>query len=104
MHGQAPTISTKELYAQLGTAAAPVVIDARKRDAFDADDRLIVGAVRYDFDANTEGSKNLPALVFLHRKTDRNKISGTMQPPRQMGLSPCKRCSRSTLGASNYGF
>ena len=54
MHGQAPTISTKELYAQLGTAAAAVVVDARKRDAFDADDRLIVGAVRYDSDANTE--------------------------------------------------
>src|SRR6516165_7968623 len=31
------------------------------RDAFDADDRLIVGAVRYDSDANTEWSKNLPA-------------------------------------------
>ena len=61
MHGQAPTISTKELYAQLGTAAAPIVVDARKREAFDADDRLIVGAVRYDSDANTEWSKNLPA-------------------------------------------
>jgi len=61
MYGQAPTISTKELYAQLGTVAAPVVVDARKRDAFDADDRLIVGAVRYDIDANTEWPKNLPA-------------------------------------------
>ena len=60
MHGQAPTISTKELYAQLGTVAAPVVVDARKRDAFDADDRLIVGAVRYDIDNNTEWPKNLP--------------------------------------------
>ena len=60
MHGQAPTISTKELYAQLGTAKAPVVVDARKRDAFDADDRLIVGAVRYDVDANPQWSKNLP--------------------------------------------
>jgi len=61
MYGQAPTISTKELYAQLGTATAPVVVDARKRDAFDADDRLIVGAVRYDIDANKRWSKNLPA-------------------------------------------
>src|SRR5262252_11244386 len=25
--------------------------------------------------------------------------AGTLQPPRQMGFSPCKRCSRSTLGA-----
>ena len=61
MHGQAPTISTKELYAQLGTATAPVVVDARKHDAFDADDRLIVGAVRYDIDANKGWPKNLPA-------------------------------------------
>src|SRR5262249_62391702 len=61
MYGQAPTISTKELYAQLGTVAAPVVVDARRRDAFDADDRLIVGAVRYDIDNNTEWPKNLPA-------------------------------------------
>jgi hypothetical protein len=30
MHGQAPTISVQELYAQLGTAAAPVVVDVRK--------------------------------------------------------------------------
>src|SRR6516165_4041175 len=27
-------------------------------------------------------------------------ITGTLQPPRQMGPSPCKRCSRSNLGAS----
>src|SRR6516164_3515349 len=26
-------------------------------------------------------------------------ITGTLQPPHQMGFSPCKRCSRSTLGA-----
>jgi rhodanese-related sulfurtransferase len=61
MHGQASTISAQELYSHLGTAAAPVVVDARKRDAFDADDRLIVGAVRYDIDANPGWSKNLPA-------------------------------------------
>jgi rhodanese-related sulfurtransferase len=61
MHGQASTISAQELYSHLGTAAAPVVVDARKRDAFDADDRLIVGAVRYDIDANPGWPKNLPA-------------------------------------------
>jgi rhodanese-related sulfurtransferase len=52
MYGQAQTISAKELYAHLGTAAAPIVVDARKHDAFDADDRLIVSAVRYDVDSN----------------------------------------------------
>jgi hypothetical protein len=52
MDGQARTISAQELYAHLGTAAAPAVVDVRKRDDFDADDRLIVSAVRYDIDAN----------------------------------------------------
>lgn len=36
----------QDLYRQIGTAAAPLVIDVRRRDAFDADDGLIVGAVR----------------------------------------------------------
>jgi rhodanese-related sulfurtransferase len=61
MLGQAPTLSARELYSHLGTAAAPVVVDARKRDAFDADDRLIVGAVRYDIDTNPRWPTNLPA-------------------------------------------
>jgi rhodanese-related sulfurtransferase len=61
MLGQAPTLSARELYSHLGAAAAPVVVDARKRDAFDADDRLIVGAVRYDIDTNPRWPTNLPA-------------------------------------------
>ena len=36
----------QDLYRQIGTAAAPLVIDVRRPDAFDADDRLIVGAIR----------------------------------------------------------
>jgi rhodanese-related sulfurtransferase len=52
MDGQARTISARELYAHLGTAGAPAVVDVRKRDDFDADDRLIVSAVHYDIDAN----------------------------------------------------
>jgi rhodanese-related sulfurtransferase len=37
-------ISSKELYGRLGTASAPVLVDVRRQDAFNADDRLIVGA------------------------------------------------------------
>lgn len=36
----------QDLYRQIGTAAAPLVIDVRRSDAFDADDGLIVGAIR----------------------------------------------------------
>jgi rhodanese-related sulfurtransferase len=35
-----------DLYRRIGTAAAPLIIDVRRPDAFDADDRLIAGAIR----------------------------------------------------------
>jgi rhodanese-related sulfurtransferase len=40
------SISTQALYQQLGTAAAPRVIDVRRAAAFDADDRMLISAVR----------------------------------------------------------
>ena len=46
MDGTAPPVSPDDLYAQLGTAAAPLLIDVRRQDAFNADDRLIIGAAR----------------------------------------------------------
>ena len=45
MDGSKHDISPHELYARLGTAAAPVVIDVRSPSAFANADRLIVGAV-----------------------------------------------------------
>jgi rhodanese-related sulfurtransferase len=47
MDGTLLSISAAELYSHLGTASAPVVVDFRRQDAFDADDRQIIGAVRY---------------------------------------------------------
>jgi rhodanese-related sulfurtransferase len=61
MQRRAPPISAQELYIQLGTVAAPAVLDARKRDDFDADDRLIVGAVRCEIDANHGWRNSVPA-------------------------------------------
>ena len=46
MDGNALPVSSDDLYARLGTAKAPVLIDVRRRDAFDADERLIIGAAR----------------------------------------------------------
>ena len=37
-------ISPHDLYARLGTASSPLLVDVRRQAAFDADDRLIVGA------------------------------------------------------------
>jgi rhodanese-related sulfurtransferase len=39
-------ISPPDLYARLGAASSPLVIDVRRADAFEADDTMIVGAVR----------------------------------------------------------
>jgi rhodanese-related sulfurtransferase len=47
MDGQKPiSISPDELYAAIGTNAAPLVFDVRRSAAFDADDRLVVSALR----------------------------------------------------------
>ena len=43
MDGNPTSISSSDLYARLGTASAPMLLDVRRQDAFDADDRLIVG-------------------------------------------------------------
>ena len=40
------SISPTDLYADLGTASAPLVIDVRGHEAFAVADRLVVGAVR----------------------------------------------------------
>ncbi len=40
------SISPNVLYDSLGAAAAPVLIDVRRAAAFEADDRMVVGAVR----------------------------------------------------------
>jgi rhodanese-related sulfurtransferase len=40
-----PSISPHELYARIGTAAAPIVVDVRHSTAFASADRLVVGAV-----------------------------------------------------------
>jgi rhodanese-related sulfurtransferase len=45
MDGQA-SISPQELYAAIGAASAPVLIDVRRDDAFAADDRMLVSARR----------------------------------------------------------
>jgi rhodanese-related sulfurtransferase len=46
MDGNALTISPHDLYTRLGTAHAPLLIDVRRREAFEADDRQIIGSLR----------------------------------------------------------
>ena len=56
MDGTQNSILADELYARLGTASAPMVLDVRRGDAFSADDRVIVSAVHCDAPANGNGS------------------------------------------------
>jgi hypothetical protein len=39
-------ISPQDLYAAVGTASAPTIIDVRRDAAFDGDDRMLVSARR----------------------------------------------------------
>src|SRR5262245_65162707 len=55
----AVSISPDKLYAQLGTAAAPIVLDCRRPAEFDADNALIISAVRQVADAAPRGLRDL---------------------------------------------
>jgi len=46
MDAKAPSVSPNDLYARLGTANAPLLIDVRRPQAFDADQVRIIGAAR----------------------------------------------------------
>jgi rhodanese-related sulfurtransferase len=47
MDGQNPSsIFPVDLYGTIGTASAPLVFDVRRNTGFDADDRMLVGALR----------------------------------------------------------
>ena len=54
------SISPQQLYTRLGTAAAPLVIDVRRADAFDAGDTMIIGAIRRSPQAASEWLTGLP--------------------------------------------
>jgi rhodanese-related sulfurtransferase len=47
MHGNSLSIATTDLFACLGKASAPILVDVRRQDEFEANDRLIIGASRY---------------------------------------------------------
>jgi len=47
MDGQKPaSISARDLYGAIGASAAPLVFDVRRAAGYDADDRMLVGALR----------------------------------------------------------
>jgi rhodanese-related sulfurtransferase len=61
MDGTRNSISPRELYQQLGTAQAPIVIDVRKPADYAASDRCIVSAVHRAPEEVARWGKELPA-------------------------------------------
>jgi rhodanese-related sulfurtransferase len=59
-----------DLYSRIGTAAAPVILDVRAQDVFDADDRMIVGAIRPRAERLPQWLSDLPKgrgmIVYCH--------------------------------------
>jgi len=55
------SITPQDLYAATGTASAPTIIDVRRAAAFDADDRMLVSAVRQSAPYVGEWGRHLPA-------------------------------------------
>src|SRR5262249_30473505 len=60
MQQAAPSISPADLYARLGTAAAPTVVDVRRPADFAKADELIVSAFHRDPDRVEQWGKELP--------------------------------------------
>jgi rhodanese-related sulfurtransferase len=61
MDGNALPISPDGLYARVGTAKAPLLIDVRRVQAFEADDRLIIGSARRLPEDVSDWRKALPS-------------------------------------------
>jgi rhodanese-related sulfurtransferase len=67
------SVSPQNLYARLGTASAPMVIDVRRGDAFSTDDMMIIAAVHRAPEAVATWRTSLPedrdAVVYcVHGK------------------------------------
>jgi len=54
------SVSAASVYARLGTASAPILIDVRRRPAFEADEWMVAGAVRRGPDTVQEWGMALP--------------------------------------------
>jgi len=45
---KAPSLSPQDLYGAIGVGRAPLVLDVRRAAGFDADETMLVGALRRD--------------------------------------------------------
>jgi rhodanese-related sulfurtransferase len=79
-----PSISPQQLYARLGTAAAPLVIDVRRAEAFGTDDSMIIGAVYRAFETVKIWRDDLPkhrevAVYCVHGEEVSQGVAGALR-------------------------
>jgi rhodanese-related sulfurtransferase len=59
-----------DLYSRIGTASAPVILDVRAQEVFDADERMVVGAIRPRAEHIPQWLSDLPkgrgVVVYCH--------------------------------------
>jgi rhodanese-related sulfurtransferase len=78
------SVSPSALYARLGTSMAPIVLDVRRNDAFEDDDKLVVGAFRRAPEEVSLWSNELPTdrpiIAYCSRGQEVSQgIAGTLR-------------------------
>jgi len=88
MDGKQPSISSHDLYARLGTASAPVVVDVRRPPDFAKADTLIVSAFHYAPDEVERWRRDLPSgrSVVVHCAHGREVSQNVASALRAAGL------------------
>src|SRR4051794_32076826 len=83
MTGQGP-ISSHDLYARIGVAAAPLLLDVRRAEAFNADDQLIISATRRLPEAVQDWARDLPpgrpvVAYCMHGREVSQNVAGSLR-------------------------
>ncbi len=86
MDGTLLSVSAAELYAHLGTASSPILVDVRGQDAFDADDRQIIG---YPLAAPSWSTATM--VVRSAKALRRRSATAASRRHISMGVSPLGR-------------
>ena len=85
------SISAQSLYERLGGPAAPILVDVRRTPAFDADEWMVVGAVRRPPEAierwQSDLARNQPVVVYCAHGGEVSQ--GAVASLRRVGVDAC---------------
>jgi rhodanese-related sulfurtransferase len=99
------SISARDLYAALGVAAAPVLLDVRRAASFDADETMLVGALRRDPTDIESWGRALPSArpVVAYCVHGREVSQGVAAALRQAGVE-ARYLERGITGWAELGL